>query len=87
MITPDVVKTEIARILGYEAAALESTTPLSDLVIDSLDLVELVLGLEEIFSIRLVEEDLGGVRTLAELTDLVLLRDRSYGERKLGATQ
>ena len=43
-----------------------------DLDADSLDLVELVMGLEERFDISVPEEDLDGVTTVGNAVDLVL---------------
>ena len=43
-----------------------------DLDADSLDLVELVMGLEERFDISVPEEDLEGVTTVGQAVDLVL---------------
>ena len=43
-----------------------------DLDADSLDLVELVMGLEERFDIQVPEEDLDGVTTVGHAVDLVL---------------
>lgn len=43
-----------------------------DLEADSLDLVELVMGLEERFDIEVPEEDLENVTTVGQAVDLVL---------------
>ena len=43
-----------------------------DLDADSLDLVELVMGLEERFDISVPEEDLEGVATVGHAVDLVM---------------
>jgi acyl carrier protein len=43
-----------------------------DLDADSLDLVELVMGLEERFDIAVPEEDLENVTTVGQAVDLVL---------------
>jgi acyl carrier protein len=43
-----------------------------DLEADSLDLVELVMGLEERFNIEVPEEDLEGVATVGQAVDLVM---------------
>ena len=43
-----------------------------DLGADSLDLVELVMGLEERFDIEVPEDDLEGVTTIGQAVDLVL---------------
>ena len=45
-----------------------------DLDADSLDLVELVMGLEERFDISVPEEDLEGVATVGNAVDLVLAK-------------
>ena len=45
-----------------------------DLDADSLDLVELVMGLEERFDIEVPEEDLEGVTTVGQAVDLVLAK-------------
>ena len=45
-----------------------------DLEADSLDLVELVMGLEERFEIEVPEEDLEGVTTVGHAVDLVLAK-------------
>jgi acyl carrier protein len=45
-----------------------------DLDADSLDLVELVMGLEERFDIAVPEEDLEGVTTVGQAVDLVMAK-------------
>jgi len=45
-----------------------------DLDADSLDLVELVMGLEERFDVAIPEEDLEGVATVGDAVDLVLAK-------------
>ena len=50
----------------------ESARFKEDLDADSLDLVELVMGLEERFDIEVPEEDLEGVTTVGQAVDLVL---------------
>ena len=45
-----------------------------DLDADSLDLVELVMGLEERFDIEVPEEDLEGVTTVGQAVDLVMAK-------------
>ena len=45
-----------------------------DLEADSLDLVELVMGLEERFDIEVPEEDLDGVTTVGHALDMVIAK-------------
>ena len=53
-------------------AVVEEARFKEDLDADSLDLVELVMGLEERFDISVPEEDLEGVTTVGQAVDLVL---------------
>lgn len=43
-----------------------------DLDADSLDLVELIMGLEEEFGVEVPEEDLEGVETVGQAYDLIV---------------
>jgi acyl carrier protein len=52
----------------------ESARFKEDLDADSLDLVELVMGLEERFDISVPEEELEGVTTVGQAVDLVLAK-------------
>ena len=53
-------------------AVVEDAKFKEDLDADSLDLVELVMGLEERFDIEVPEDDLEGVTTVGQAVDLVL---------------
>jgi len=55
-----------------EGSVTEEARFKEDLDADSLDLVELVMGLEERFDITVPEEDLEGVATVGQAVDLVL---------------
>ncbi len=62
-------------ILSVDADQVtESARFKEDLEADSLDLVELVMGLEERFDISVPEEDLEGVDTVGKAVDLVLAK-------------
>ena len=55
-------------------AVVESARFAEDLDADSLDLVELVMGLEERFDVSIPEEELEGVATVGNAVDLVLAK-------------
>ena len=55
-------------------AVVEEARFKEDLDADSLDLVELVMGLEERFDIEVPEEALEGVTTVGKAVDMVLAR-------------
>jgi len=62
-------------VLGVESNQVTETARFKeDLDADSLDLVELVMGLEERFDIEVPEEDLDGVATVGQALDLVLAK-------------
>jgi acyl carrier protein len=67
------IKEVAAEVLSVEPDQVEETARFKeDLDADSLDLVELVMGLEERFDIEVPEEDLEGVTTVGQAVDLVL---------------
>ena len=69
----DTLKEVAAEVLSVDPDQVtESARFKEDLDADSLDLVELVMGLEERFDIQVPEEDLEGVLTVGQAVDLVL---------------
>ena len=69
----EAVREVATEVLSVEAdQVVESARFKEDLDADSLDLVELVMGLEESFDIQVPEEDLEGVTTIGHAVDLVL---------------
>jgi acyl carrier protein len=64
-----------AEVLSVEPDRVTETARFKeDLDADSLDLVELVMGLEEQFDIEVPEDDLEGVITVGQAVDLVLAK-------------
>ena len=62
-------------VLSVDGATVQEDARFKeDLDADSLDLVELVMGLEERFDISVPEEDLDGVNTVGQAVDLVLAK-------------
>jgi acyl carrier protein len=67
------IKDVAAEVLSVEPDQVTETARFKeDLDADSLDLVELVMGLEERFDIEVPEDDLEGVTTVGQAVDLVL---------------
>ena len=67
------IKEVAAEVLSVDPDLVtESARFKEDLDADSLDLVELVMGLEERFDIEVPEDDLEGVTTIGQALDLVL---------------
>ena len=74
----DEVEAEIRRVLRDELGLAREPRPeddlVSDLQLDSVGLVTLVVGLEDRFRIALAEEDAAKVRTVRDLAALVAER-------------
>ena len=77
---PSEVAAEIARVLRDELGLSREVKPDDDLVtdlqLDSVGLLTLVVGLEDRFRVALAEDDASRVRTVAELAALVAQRAR-----------
>ncbi len=62
-------------VLGVEPdAVVEEASFKDDLDADSLDLVELVMGLEERLDITIPEDELAEIKTVGQAVDLVLAK-------------
>jgi acyl carrier protein len=74
----DEVLREIGRVLREELGLAREPRPeddlVSDLQLDSVGLLTLVVGLEDRFRVALQEEDAAAVRTVRDLAALVLRR-------------
>ena len=73
------VRRRMAEILRQPIEKVADATELIDLVAESFVLVEMAIELQEEFHVRLLQEDLNGVRTVADLTRLVASRARAAG--------
>jgi len=69
----------MAEILRQPLEKVADATELIDLVAESFVLVEMAIELQEEFRVRLLQEDLNGVRTVADLIRLVASRARAGG--------
>ena len=71
----DTLKEVAAEVLSVDPDQTTETARFKeDLDADSLDLVELVMGLEERFDIEVPEDDLEGVTTVGQAVDLVMAK-------------
>ena len=69
------IKEVAAEVLSVDPGQVTETARFKeDLDADSLDLVELVMGLEERFDISVPEEDLENVGTVGQAVDLVVAK-------------
>ena len=76
MATRDDVQAKMAEFLQHPVKKLQDDVILTDLVTDSMILVNMVIDLQEDFGIRLVQEDLKEVKTVGQLLGVF---DRKMG--------
>jgi acyl carrier protein len=79
MLDKDAVKEKIAGFLKQPVSRLQDDTLLTNLVVESFILVEMIIELQDIFGVRLVQEDMKHVKTVAELTELFVSRAKNAG--------
>lgn len=66
------LKMIIAEVLSVDPRELtEETTFVEDLCADSLDVYQIVMGIEEVFGIEIPMEDTEKIRTVGEAAELV----------------
>ena len=69
------MRTKAVELLDVTAEAFVETASLKDdLEVDSLDIVEYVMALEDEFAVELPEEELTGARTISDLVDVVVAK-------------
>jgi len=73
-VTADRVKAKMSGLLRQPIERLRDDAVLTDLVSQSLLLIEMVIELQEEFSVRLVQDDLKDVKTVGDLTRLIETR-------------
>lgn len=65
------IRALLAEQLGYDEEMITLSTSFEDLGADSLDLVELMMTLEEEYSISADEEDLTGIKTVGDVVKII----------------
>ena len=69
----DRIRALVAEQLGVDVADVAPTAAiLDDLGADSLDVVELVMSLEDVFDIEVPDEEVDGMRTVADIHQYVI---------------
>lgn len=74
MTEEDRIREIFAEQLKIDETELTRDLDLADLDVDSLDLLQLVVAIEEEFDISLDEEELLQLETLGSMTDIILER-------------
>jgi hypothetical protein len=72
-LTTDSVLTQIRQRLPY-VGPFDGNAPLDRLGLDSLDLVELLMTIDELFGVRLTTDDFKSARTVDDLAQSIVAR-------------
>ena len=65
------IRSLLSEQLGFDEEMITESTSFEDLGADSLDLVELMMSLEEEFSISADEEELTDIKTVGDVVKLI----------------
>jgi len=74
MFDKDDVKEKISSFLKQPLTRLQDDVLLTNLVVESFILVEMIIELQDEFGVGLVQEDMRHVKTVGQLTDLLVSR-------------
>ncbi len=74
MIAEGIIKEKISQFTKLPISHLQDQALLTDIVTESFVLIEMIIQLQEEFNVRLVQEDLQDIKTVADLTQLFLDR-------------
>lgn len=73
-LTDERVRCTLAERLSFLHGPLTFERPLAELQLDSLDKLELLMVIDELYSVRLSPQDFQGVATVGELAQLIAAR-------------
>jgi len=76
MLDKNQFKAKMASLLRQPVTKLDDDAVLTDLVVESFLLIEMVIELQEEFGVRLVQEDLREVKTVGDLVNLFASRSK-----------
>lgn len=69
--TQEIIFNKIAEQKGLDPASLNRETTLLDIGLDSLDMVELSMDMEDTFGLTIGQTDIAGIKTLGQAVDFV----------------
>jgi acyl carrier protein len=71
------LKLVLSRQFGVETDKIHNETHLvNDLGADSLDLIEIVMNIEHVFSIKIEEEEYQNASTISKIVELIKLKQK-----------
>ena len=71
MDTLNMLRKAIKKELGRDLGDISLTTTFEDMALDSLDVVQMIMAIEEAFDIEIDDDDVDGLKTIGELVEYI----------------
>lgn len=71
METLEIMQKAIKKELGRDFDNITATTPFEDMAMDSLEVVQMVMAIEEAFDIEIDDDDVDSLKTVGDLIDYI----------------
>lgn len=71
METLEIMRNAIKKELGRDFDDITLTTSFDDMVMDSLEVVQMVMAIEEAFDIEIDDDDVDSLKTIGDLVDYI----------------
>ncbi len=71
MDTLELLRRAITKELGRDLGDITLGTSFEDMALDSLDVVQMIMAIEEAFDIEIADEDVDGLKTVGELVEYI----------------
>lgn len=71
MDTLEMLRQAITKELGRDLGDITSGTSFEDMALDSLEVVQMIMAIEEAFDIEIDDEDVDGLKTVGELVEYI----------------
>lgn len=65
------VKDELLNYTDYDIETIKNETEIAELGLDSLDMIETIIGTEEKYNIEIQDDDFEHVKTVGELVEVI----------------
>lgn len=65
------VKDELLNYTDYDIETIKNETEIAELGLDSLDMIETIIGAEEKYNIEIQDDDFEHVKTVGELVEVI----------------
>ncbi len=76
METLDIMRQAVTKELGRDLGELTLETSFEDMQLDSLEVVQMIMAIEEAFDIEIDDDDVDGFKTVGQLVEYIEAKTR-----------